>query len=650
MPSDGSDASHTKPPTEAAAPPANGKLIRWMVGLSLAHPWHCLWVLLLNVVIMIAGVVALSLAGLAVDVLLRAVDAAAPEPRRFFGLPMPSEWINYPGLVWIAVTLLVFAVSRGYLVYYTALVTARLIQRIMVELRTSVYDRLQRLSFRFFDSNETGSIINRATSDCGAVAAFAESAIVQTFALVINVLVMFAYMWSIHPMLTIVGMATTPLLLVASIVYSRTVRPTLEENRRMYDRLILTLSENIQAQHVVKGFTREQHETEKFHERNDAYRAQQRKFFFYSAAYTTITSLLTQINVIVVLAFGGYIVIQGRGQANPEMTVGSLIVFASLLQQFSAQVLAIAGMASTLQSSLTSAGRVLEVLHAKPEIESKSDAQRLPHANGTIEFRNVGFAYKTGDPVLEGINLKVEAGQCVAILGPTGSGKSTLLSLIPRFYDPTQGQILLDGVDLRDINIDDLRRNVGLVFQENFLFSNTVKANIAFGHPGATQEQIEKAAQIAAATEFIKGLPKGYDTVIGELGSNLSGGQRQRLAIARAVLLEPPVLLLDDATAAIDPETEDEILEAMDNAMRGRTTFVVAHRLSTLRRADHIVVVERGRIVQTGTHAELMRRGGLYRTVAELQVADAESRRIIRAREWAEGRADSPLLLPGEDL
>ncbi|MCE9591033.1 MAG: ABC transporter ATP-binding protein/permease [Planctomycetes bacterium] len=621
-----------------------------MTRLGLAHPWRSVWVVLLNLVITLAGLIALSLAGLSVDVVRSVIDPAAPLPRRFFGWSMPHDWMNYRGVVVIGVGLIFFAVARTFLRYYTAIVTARFIQNIMVALRRQVYDKLQRLSFRFFDSNETGSIINRATSDCGAVSAFAEMAMVQSLSLVINLVLMFAYMWSIHPVLaTVGGIATTPLLLIASIVYSRAVRPTLVENRNMYDRLILTLSENIQAQHVVKGFSREEEEIAKFRLRNDDYRVQQRRMFRLTAAYTVISSILTQVNLIVVLGLGGYIVIAHAGEPQPPMTVGSLIVFASLLQQFSAQVLGISGMASTLQSSLTSAGRVLEVLNSRPEIESKPGALCLPRAHGEIEFHDVGFSYKTGDRVLDGVSLKVEPGMCVAVLGATGAGKSTLLSLIPRFYDPTQGHITLDGIDLRDLDLDDLRRNVGLVFQENFLFSNTVRSNIAFGNPDATHEQVEKAATIAAAHGFIKELPQGYDTVISEQGASLSGGQRQRLAIARAILLEPPVLLLDDATAAIDPETEHEILQAMDNAMRGRTTFVVAHRLSTLRRADYVIVLENGRIVQKGTHDELIRRGGLYRTVASLQVVDAESKRIIRARQWAEGLVDSPLVPPGDE-
>ncbi len=298
-----------------------------------------------------------------------------------------------------------------------------------------------------------------------------------------------------------------------------------------------------------------------------------------------------------------------------------------------------------MQQSLISARRVFEVLDAVVEIDSKPGAMRLGRARGEVKFEGVWFDYRgphilpeVPPSVLQGIDFVAKPGECIALLGATGSGKTALLSLIPRFYDPTEGRVLLDGQDVRDLEVDSLRRNVGIVFQESFIFNQTIAENIAFGHPDATRETVERAAKIAAAHEFIVALPRGYDSMVGEGGADLSGGQRQRLAIARAILLEPAILLLDDPTAAIDPQTEKEILLAMEQAMKGRTTFVVAHRLSTLRRADRILTLEQGRIAESGTHDELMSLNGSYARAARLQMLNDVSSEdgLVWRRRWDE--------------
>jgi ATP-binding cassette subfamily B protein len=389
----------------------------------------------------------------------------------------------------------------------------------------------------------------------------------------------------------------------------------------LLDDLILTLVENTQGMYVVKGFAREPEEIEKFARVNQQVCDQKRGIFWSISLFQPLMGLLTQVNMLVLLGYGGYLVVQGRLQLGT-----GLFVFANLLHEFAGQVGQITNIANTMQTSLAGAQRVFEVLDAPVQIQTRAGAVSMPRAVGGVRFEHVSFQYPlietNSEGVLKEINLEVCPGQCLGIMGETGAGKSTLLSLVARFYDVTAGSVLLDGVDLRNLNLDDLRRNLGIVFQESFLFSNTVAANIAFGHPDATEEMIRRAAHLAAADEFIQEMPDGYETVVGEYGSNLSGGQRQRLSIARALLLDPPILLLDDAMAAVDPETEREIRQALQSARQGRTTLVVSNRISTLRHADRIAVLHRGRLVQQGTHRELLRREGPYRRLAELQFAD----------------------------
>lgn len=604
---------------------SNWKLVGRLLKLTWRFRAGCINVLTLNIALLIFGLAGLGLVGLGLDVIRHAVEPKTPPAHWPFGWEPPAHWDAMFITMLIAGGVLLSAALRSLLRWAATLATADLVQRrLVVGLRTDVYDRLQRLSFRFFDANNSGSIINRVTGDTNALANFVNNVVVQSMTLILSLTLFFAYMIAINLKLTIACLITTPILIVLTIWFSRTVKPAYRKNRELVDTLINTLSESIQGIHVIKGFATQKEQEAQFERDNNAVRDQNQWIFWRVTTFQPIIGMLTHVNLAILLAYGGYLFIQG------ELAFGSgLVVFAGLLNQFSTQIASIAQISNTVQASLTASARVFEIIDAPVEIASPAEPIPLPDAKGRVTFENVSFGYKSDDNVLNDISFDIPPGACIAIVGSTGAGKSTLLSLIPRFYDPEQGRILLDGHDLKDLDLDELRRHIGLVFQESFLFSNTVASNISFGNPQATREQIEAAAKIAAAHDFISELPYGYDTVIGEHGSDLSGGQRQRLAIARAILLEPAVLILDDATAAIDPQTEHEILAAMDNAMEGRTTFVVAHRLSTLRRSDMVLVLEKGRIVQVGTHEQLMTVGGHYRKAARMQLGDDESKRLL---------------------
>lgn len=604
---------------------SNWKLVGRLLKLTWRYRAGCVNVLVLNITLLILGLIGLGLVGVGLDVVRHAAVPKTPPVRWPFGWEPPAHWDPMLLITLIAGGVLLSAALRSLLRWAATLATADLVQRkLVVGLRTQVYDRLQRLSFRFFDANNSGSIINRVTGDTNALANFVNNVVVQSMTLILSLTLYFIYMVAINLKLTLACLITTPVLLILTVWFSQAVKPAYRINRELVDKLINTLSESIQGIHVIKGFATQDQQKAQFERDNAAVRDQNQWIFWRVTIFQPVIGVLTHVNLAILLCYGGYLYMQG------ELAFGSgLVVFAGLLNQFSNQIASIAQISNTVQASLTASARVFEVIDAPIEIASPANPTPLPVAKGRLTFENVSFGYKDDEPVLSELNFDIPPGACVAIVGSTGAGKSTLLSLIPRFYDPMQGRVLLDGHDLKDLDVDELRRHIGLVFQESFLFSNSVAANISFGNPQATREQIIAAAKIAAADDFISELPYGYDTVIGEHGSDLSGGQRQRLAIARAILLEPAVLILDDATAAIDPQTEHEILAAMDNAMEGRTTFVVAHRLSTLRRSDMVLVLEKGRIVQVGTHEQLMSVGGHYRKAARLQLGDDESKRLL---------------------
>jgi len=594
------------------------KLIRRLLALAWQFRADCVWSVVLSLLLLLLGIMGLKLLGLVIDVIRRALDPSLPTPLYPLGWNPPPEWSALQVVTVIAVTIMLLAMMRAALTYVYNMITARLTQgEIVPTLRAQIYAKLQRLSFSFFDVHGSNSIFNRVTGDVQNTRLFVDGVLLQGVNMILTLVAYAFFMWRIEQALTLACLSVSLPLWWLAHFYSARLRPGYLQNRELTDNMVLLFSESVRGMQTVKGFAAEAHQVRRFETANDNVSSQQRRIFWDLSTFTPGTQMLSHLSLVILFAYGGWVYVQGK------IPLGSgLVVFAGLLQQFTGQVANISTIANSVQQSLAAARRVFEVLDTPVEVQSRPDAIKPARLTGQISFEKVTFGYSPDNPVLTDISFEAKSGQVVGIFGMTGAGKSSLLGLIPRFYDPRQGRILADGQDLRELDLDAFRRQIGIVYQESFLFSNTVAANIAFGHPHATIEQIERAARIASAHEFIVGLPHGYETVLGEAGVDLSGGQRQRLALARALILQPPILILDDPTASVDAKTENEIVSALRAAMTGRTAFVVSSRLSLLRRADLILVLEDGRLTRTGTHEELVHRPGPYHETAVLQIMD----------------------------
>jgi ABC-type multidrug transport system fused ATPase/permease subunit len=479
------------------------------------------------------------------------------------------------------------------------------------DMRNRLYAHLLRLSFGFYDRHPTGQLMSRATVDLQQVRFFLGYGLIFFFQHVITIagvtVVMLAYDWR----LAVIALAITPLLVGLAYRYSHISHPLLRDVQQKMADVATVAEENIVGVHVVKSFAQERSEQAKFERRSEAVFGQSVAANRQRAFYVPLISLIPLLVQGAVLLVGGRMVVHG------QMPLGHFIAF-NLLLTMLAQPLRMLGMWIGQSQRATASGeRIFQVMDEPEEVKNRPGAIELPDGKGLIRFEEVEFAYVPGRPVLEDIDLDVQAGRTIALIGHTGSGKTTLASLVPRFYDVTEGRLTIDGADVRDVQLTSLRSAIGVISQDPFLFSATVRENIAFGAPVATDDDVARAARLAQAHEFVDRLPNGYDTVIGERGITLSGGQRQRIAIARALILDPRILILDDATASVDATTEAHIRLGLREAMRGRTTIIIAHRLSTIALADEMVVLERGRIVARGTHDELIDVSPVYHEIYE---------------------------------
>jgi len=502
------------------------------------------------------------------------------------------------------------------------------------DLRNSMYARIQVLPFTYHDHTTTGQLINRCIEDVRAVQSFAGESIVEIVQMGIVAVGVLAILILRNPFLALISLLPlAPMVMMTTDFGGRITRLFYDVDNTLGD-LSARLQENVSGVQVVRAFAREPQEVAQFDAINRKYYQARLKVNQEWAKVMPTTSLLITLGTILILMVGGPLVLAGR------MTVGELVAFNAYLLMLSAPVQQLAWLVNTTGEAEAGAQRILEILEHEPEIASPEGAVPLGTLQGRVEFRQVSLRYQDEkNEALTGIDLTVEPNQVVALIGQTGSGKTSLVNLIPRFYDVSAGAVRIDGIDVRRADLLSLRRQIGIVLQTSLLFSDTIRENIAYGRPDASQEQIIAAARAAQAHDFIVKFAEGYDTLVGERGVTLSGGQRQRIAIARALLMDPRILILDDSTSSVDTQTERLIQEALDRLMAGRTTFVIAHRLATVRRADLILVLDDGRIVQRGRHAELLSQGGLYRQIHDLQLSQSG------------GPADdADELLPPEDL
>lgn len=528
---------------------------------------------------------------------------------------------NAPGdLMRAAVAILVFAIVRGLFAFLQSYWAERNSQAVAFDLRNELYAKIQRLSFSYHDRQQTGQLMVRATDDVEKLRLFLGQGLLQLVGAVILLTGTLILLFSTNPGLALTTLWILPVALILFAIFSRISRPMFTRVQQRLSELNTILQENLAGIKVIKAFVREREEQAKFRMAADRLMNQQIAIARLFTFLFPFAFLIANLGQATILYAGGQRIIQGL------LTLGEWQEFSLYLVFLFLPIAQFGFIINQFSQASASAVRIFEILDAQSEVVEKPNAVVLPPIQGHVKFENVSFRYfGSGEPVLRNVSFEVQPGQTVALLGATGSGKTTIINLIPRFYDPTEGRILIDGYDIRDVTLQSLRSQIGIVLQETTLFSGTIRENIAFGKPDATMDEIIAAAKAAAAHDFIMSFPQGYDTMVGERGTTLSGGQKQRIALARALLLNPRILILDEATSNVDVATEAQIQSALQELMKGRTSFVIAQRISTVMNADLILVLDRGQIVAQGRHEDLLEESEIYAEIYSSQLLDDEA-------------------------
>ena len=537
------------------------------------------------------------------------------------GLDLTSAQAQLDGapraLITATLIIVLFAVARGVFSFGQNFLSQSLSENIAFDLRNDLFSKIQRLSFSYHDRNRTGQLMIRATDDVERLRTFIGQGLLLALQAVILLTGTLIILFLTNARLTLVVLPVLPLAMIIFIVFGAVAQPLFIEVQKRLGRVNTTLQENLAGLKVVKAFTSEKREEKRFHDSIDSLLEQRVKVSRIFSFLFPFIFLIANLGQAAALYFGG------RQIVNGTLTIGEWQKFSLYLIYVFIPMGQLGFIISLMAQAGASADRIFEILDARNEVENKPGAADLGDVQGRVEFSDVTFRYFSGsEPVLSHINFAAEPGQTVALLGATGSGKSSIINLIPRFYDVSEGQVLIDGRDVRDVTLESLRQHIGIVLQETVLFSGSIRDNIAFGRPDATEEEVVAAAKAAAAHDFITAFPEGYETPVGERGATLSGGQKQRVAIARALLLDPHILILDDSTSSVDLNTEYEIQKALDKLMEGRTSFVIAQRISTVLNADQILVLDKGAIVARGTHEELMENSAIYADIYHSQLAE----------------------------